>query len=58
VGQGCDLELFKPNDVAEPQDIVKIKGVKIGYIGFLTEMRLNIDLLADVAITKPDWQII
>jgi hypothetical protein len=21
-------------------------------------MRLNIDLLADVAITKPDWQII
>jgi hypothetical protein len=23
VGQVCDLELFKPNDVAEPQDIVK-----------------------------------
>jgi glycosyltransferase involved in cell wall biosynthesis len=58
VGQGCDLELFKPNDVAEPHDIAKIKGVKIGYIGFLTEMRLNINLLAEVAITKPDWQII
>lgn len=58
VGQGCDLELFKPNDVAEPTDLAKIKGVKIGYIGFLTEMRLNIDLLAEIAKTKTDWQIV
>jgi teichuronic acid biosynthesis glycosyltransferase TuaH len=58
VGQDFDLEVFKPNDIAEHQDVAKIKGVKIGYIGFLTEMRLNIDLLAEVAITKPDWQII
>jgi hypothetical protein len=29
VGQGCDLELFKPNDVAEPQDIVKKKALKL-----------------------------
>jgi glycosyltransferase involved in cell wall biosynthesis len=58
VGQGCDLELFKPNEVAEPADLAKIKGVKIGYIGFLTEMRLNIHLLVEVAKTKTDWQII
>jgi glycosyltransferase involved in cell wall biosynthesis len=58
VGQGCDLELFKPNDVAEPKDLSRIKGVKIGYIGFLTEMRLNIKLLAKIAKTKTDWQII
>lgn len=58
VGQGCDLDLFKPNGVAEPSDLAKIKGVKIGYIGFLTEMRLNIELLVEVAKTKPDWQIV
>lgn len=58
VGQGCDLELFKPNEVAEPTDLAKIKGVKIGYIGFLTEMRLNINLLVEIAKTKTDWQII
>jgi glycosyltransferase involved in cell wall biosynthesis len=58
VGQGCDLELFKPNGVAEPKDLSKIKGIKIGYIGFLTEMRLNINLLLEIAKTKTDWQII
>ncbi len=58
VGQGCDLELFKPNEVVEPSDLAKIKGVKIGYIGFLTEMRLNIHLLVEIAKTKTDWQII
>jgi glycosyltransferase involved in cell wall biosynthesis len=58
VGQGCDLELFKPSDVVEPSDLAKIKGVKIGYIGFLTEMRLNINLLIEIAKIKTDWQIV
>jgi glycosyltransferase involved in cell wall biosynthesis len=58
VGQGCDLELFKPNNVAEPTDLAKIKGIKIGYIGFLTKMRLNINLLIEIAVTKTDWQIV
>lgn len=58
VGQGCDLELFKPTDVEEPSDLAKIKGIKIGYIGFLTEMRLNIDLLVEIAKTKTDWQLV
>jgi teichuronic acid biosynthesis glycosyltransferase TuaH len=58
VGQGCDLELFKPNLVAEPADLAKIQGIKIGYIGFLTEMRLNIRLLVEIAKTKSEWQII
>jgi teichuronic acid biosynthesis glycosyltransferase TuaH len=58
VGQGCDLELFKPNDVLEPLDLAQIKGIKIGYIGFLTEMRLNIQLLVEIAKNKTDWQII
>jgi teichuronic acid biosynthesis glycosyltransferase TuaH len=58
VGQGCDLELFKPNRDAEPIDLVKIKGIKIGYVGYLTEIRLNIDLLLNIAKSKPEWQIV
>jgi len=58
VGQGCDLTIFKPNGVAKPTDLAKIKGVKIGYIGFLTAMRLNIGLLVDVAKAKKDCHFI
>ncbi|MDG1475967.1 MAG: glycosyltransferase, partial [Vicingaceae bacterium] len=58
VGQGCDLTIFKPNGVAEPTDLANIKGVKIGYIGFLTAMRLNIGLLVDVAKAKKDCQFV
>lgn len=58
VGQGCDLELFKLNEVAEPADLEKIKGIKLGYIGFLTDMRLNINLLVEIAKTKTHWQIV
>jgi hypothetical protein len=41
-----------------PQDLAKNKGVKIGCIGFLTEMRLHIVLLAEIAKITTDWQII
>ncbi|MGK0446486.1 MAG: glycosyltransferase involved in cell wall biosynthesis [Polaribacter sp.] len=58
VGQGCDLSLFRLNDVAEPSDLAQIVGIKIGYIGFLTQMRLNIKLLIEIAKKKQDWQII
>ncbi len=58
VGQGCDLELFTRNGVEEPQDLASIKGVKIGYIGFLTEMRLDIGLLVEIAKTRTDWQLV
>ncbi|MFS4416475.1 glycosyltransferase [Maribacter sp. 2307ULW6-5] len=58
VGQGCDLELFSQNGVQEPQDLATIHGVKIGYIGFLTEMRLDIELLVELAKARADWQLV
>ncbi|PCI96305.1 MAG: glycosyl transferase family 1 [Flavobacteriales bacterium] len=58
IGQGCDLTLFRLNEKEGPLDLTKIKGVKIGYIGFLTQMRLDINLLIDIAKNKPKWQII
>lgn len=58
VGQGCDLEIFKSNEVEEPSDLAKIEGIKIGYVGFLTNMRLSIDLLAGIAKYNHNWKII
>ena len=58
MGQACDLSLFRLNDIAEPSDLAQFDGIKIGYIGFLTQMMLNIKLLIEVAKKKQEWQII
>lgn len=58
IGQGCDLSLFKIKDIQKPSDIVDIKGIKIGYVGYLTHIRLNIQLLIDLATYRPEWEII
>ncbi|NQY09683.1 MAG: glycosyltransferase [Flavobacteriales bacterium] len=58
VGQGCDLSQFKHQQVNEPKDLARIKGVKIGYVGLLSSRRLNLDLLKDLAAAKPEWQVV
>ena len=58
VGQGCDLTLFKQSEIGEPTDLSTIKSPKIGYVGYLTQNRLNINLLIAIAKNKPEWQII
>lgn len=57
VGQGCELELYDANKIyTAPDDIKNIGYPRIGYIGFLTGERLNIDLLENLAKIKKDWQ--
>ena len=58
VGQGCDLTHFKHKNITEPNDLAKIKGLKIGYVGLLTSRRLNIELIEGLAKLKPEWQIV
>ena len=59
IGQGCDLSIFNPEvDAIKPKDLRTISGPIIGYIGFLTAMRLDIDLLVKLAHKQPDWQIV
>jgi teichuronic acid biosynthesis glycosyltransferase TuaH len=59
VGQGCELSLFDPEKTQElPPDLQKIPSPRIGYVGFLTAMRLDIGLLAFLAKSRPDWQIV
>lgn len=60
VGQGCELDMFSNFDPATalPADVAALPGPRIGYIGALQSIRLNIELLAFVARQKPEWTIV
>ncbi len=60
VGQGCDVSLFNDSDngIQIPADIKSIKKPIIGYVGFLSSRRLDIDLLVYMAKAKKEWQIV
>ncbi len=60
VGQGCDVSLFNDeNDIIKiPDDLKEIPNPIIGYVGYLTSMRLDIELLEFMAIQRKDWSIV
>jgi len=59
VGQGCDLDIFvKKEEMDLPADISKFKKPIIGYVGALQSIRLDIELIAYIARSKPDWSIV
>ena len=59
VGQGCELDLFMEFSGNElPKDVQQITGLRIGYVGALSGMRLDIALLVEIAKAKPDWSIL
>ena len=58
VGQGCDLEnfaSFTPKNLMDIQDLPK---PLIGYVGALSSSRLDIELLAYIAMAKPEWSLV
>lgn len=59
IGQGCDLDHFRPERVREiPACLKDIPQPIIGYVGALTAKRLDIDLLHYLAKRNPDWSIV
>ena len=59
IGQGCDLTLFDKKHIqATPKDIANIQKPIIGYIGVLFTLRLDIEIIAHLAKTKPDYQVV
>lgn len=59
VGQGCELDLFTEFAATElPKDVQHIPGLRIGYVGALSGMRLDIALLVEIAKAKPNWSIL
>lgn len=59
IGQGCDLSIFDPKKTyKKPVDLKGIPSPIIGYIGFLTSMRLDIKLLENLAESRPNWSVV
>jgi teichuronic acid biosynthesis glycosyltransferase TuaH len=58
VGQGCDLETFvEDRDKAAPADLAAAKRPVIGYVGALQSIRLDKDIIAHIAASRPDWTV-
>jgi teichuronic acid biosynthesis glycosyltransferase TuaH len=59
IGQGCAAaELFPDLQPAIPADMAAIPGLRIGYTGFLTDLRLDINLLSAIARHRQDWSLV
>lgn len=58
VGQGCDLHIFTKLNQHELPDLQNIGKPLIGYVGALSSTRLNINLLAFLAASNPNWNIV
>ncbi|MGM0565404.1 MAG: glycosyltransferase [Bacteroidota bacterium] len=61
IGQGCDLTLYndKEGKIQVPDDLLAIrKKPIIGYVGALTTIRLDIEVLVHIAKQRPDWSLV
>lgn len=59
VGQGCDLEIFMDGiHASQPADIEPIRKPIIGYVGALQSLRLDLDLLRHIAVSRPEWSLV
>jgi glycosyltransferase involved in cell wall biosynthesis len=60
VGQGCDIEMFNDEDdkIKVPDEFNCIPSPIIGYVGSLTTLRLDVDLIEYIAAQKPEWSIV
>jgi glycosyltransferase involved in cell wall biosynthesis len=59
IGQGCELDIFtNANVFPVVPEIERLSGPKIGYVGALQSIRLDADLIAYIALERPEWNLI
>jgi teichuronic acid biosynthesis glycosyltransferase TuaH len=59
VGQGVDLSAYDLSlGFTEPAEFASIPKPRIGYIGDITSLRLDADLIYEVAKSKPDYSFV
>jgi teichuronic acid biosynthesis glycosyltransferase TuaH len=59
VGQGCEVDAFlKVADVPVPDLIKNIARPIIGYVGALTTIRLDLEIIIHIATENPQWNIV
>ncbi len=56
IGQGCDFANFDYSlSYTKPAELAALTGPVIGYIGSLVHFRLDIELLEEAILNKPEW---
>lgn len=59
IGQGCDLLQFNPDTPHPcPPDMQSIPRPRVGYVGTLSSIRLNLDWLVSLARQRPLWNLV
>ncbi len=60
VGQGCEVDDYNEEiqPIKIPDDLAEIPTPRIGYVGFLSNRRLHLELLIELAEKKPEWSFV
>ncbi len=59
IGQGCVLAMYQADGAyALPPDLAAVPHPRIGYTGYLTGLRLDLDLLLTLARQRPHWSLV
>lgn len=60
VGQGCDVSHFSDEDdsIKVPDEFNDIPKPVVGYVGSLTSLRLDIELIEFIAEQRSDWSVV
>jgi teichuronic acid biosynthesis glycosyltransferase TuaH len=59
IGQGCDTALFNAGlDYPIPADLKGIPHPIIGYIGAINSLRLDEQVIKEIAVNRPDFNIV
>lgn len=60
VGQGCDVSLFndEKGNIPVAEDLKPFSKPVIGYVGFLTHRRLDIEVISHIAKSNKNWNVI
>src|SRR5688572_24670966 len=59
IGNGFDTDQYNYNiPLAEPKDLKNIPRPRIGYVGALLSLRLDLKLFIEMAKNKPGWSFV
>ncbi len=59
IGNGYDHVLYNDDqNFPMPEDLKNIPRPIIGYVGALSSLRLNVDMIAEIALLKSDWSFV
>lgn len=59
IGQGCVLTRYQAHvPYPCPADLAPVAGPRIGFTGYLTSLRLDVELLLTIARQRPHWHLV